>query len=168
VCRSFSDCTGGDGATLVKLLVFGNLAIPSDNLALKVGDELKKDGQDVSHLDDPLGLLKIDFTNAVILDVAEGVQEPLLITDVDRLVIGRLCSLHDFDMAFFLKLMKRLGKVAQVRIIALPQQMDVARAADAVRGLLAKLAHEEARAQDTLKSKRGRSRASSPHEKSSF
>jgi hypothetical protein len=123
----------------LKILVFGNPALPSDNLALKVGETLKKDGYDVVHLEDPLGLLKLNLSDAVILDVAEGVQDVTLLTDVDKLVLGRLYSLHDFDMAYFLKLMKQLGKLGTVRIVALPRMTDVPQATESVRALLAAL-----------------------------
>jgi Ni,Fe-hydrogenase maturation factor len=72
----------------------------------------------------------------IILDVAEGITEPKIITDLDKLLLGRLCSLHDFDMAFFLKLLKELGQVSTVRIIALPQRMEVAEGVFAVEKLL--------------------------------
>ena len=122
-----------------KIIVFGNPALPYDNLALKVGEMLRKEGFSVQHLDDPLELLKIDFARCVILDVAYGIDAARLLTDVDRLVLGRLSSLHDFDMAYFLKMMKQLGKLGAVRIIAIPQGLGAQEAAVQVRVLLAKI-----------------------------
>ena len=51
-------------------------------------------------------------------------------------MLGRLCSLHDFDMAYFLKLMKQLGKLESVRIIAIPPSLAEAEATRAVITLL--------------------------------
>ena len=120
----------------MKLLLFGNPALPTDNLALRVGKLLAKDGYEALHLENPLGLLDLNLTEYVILDVAYGIEEVKLIENVDRLVLGRLCSLHDFDMAYFLKLMKQLGKLESIRIIAIPPALEAAEATRAVDSLL--------------------------------
>ncbi|MBR9693159.1 hypothetical protein GOV07_04505 [Candidatus Woesearchaeota archaeon] len=108
----------------MKLLVLGNSALSFDNLALKVGGALKPE-HEVIHLENPLDLLEHDLEQAVIIDAAMGVKEPRLIEDLDRIKLGNLCSLHDFDMAFFMKLLKRIGQLDQVRIIALPMHATV-------------------------------------------
>jgi len=123
----------------VKLLVFGNPALAIDNLAVRVGKALQQEGFDVLHLEDPLGLSQLKFEEYLILDVAEGITEPRIITDLDKLVLGRLCSLHDFDMAYFLKLLKATGKIENVRILALPQQMALEDAVAAVKTVLDKI-----------------------------
>jgi hypothetical protein len=120
----------------MKLLLFGNPALPSDNLAIKVGKGLEKDGHTILQLENPLGLLELDLKEYVILDVAYGIKKVTLIDNVDKLVLGRLCSLHDFDMAYFLKLLRRLGKLEKVRILAIPQRMSAPKALLAVRSLL--------------------------------
>ena len=120
----------------MKLLLFGNPVLSVDNLAVNVGKELEKDGYETLHLENPLGLLDLNLTEYVIIDVAYGLKDVKLIESVDRLVLGRLCSLHDFDMAYFLKLLKQLGKLDAIRIVAIPQDMPVADAVLSVRGLL--------------------------------
>ena len=124
---------------IVKLLVFGNPALEIDNLAVKVGKELEKEGREVLHLENPMGLLDMDLNEYVILVVAVGINEVKLIDNVDKLVLGRLCSLHDMDMAYFLKLLKALGKLDTVRIIALPQGAQLEESLAAARELLHKL-----------------------------
>lgn len=124
----------------MKLLLFGNSAVPGDALALKVGARLAADdGHEALHLEDPLRLLDLKLDEYVILDVAEGTAEVRLIEDTDRLSLGRLCSLHDFDMAYFLKLLKIMGKAERVRIIAIPMNMEEEAATEAVRKLLSTL-----------------------------
>jgi Ni,Fe-hydrogenase maturation factor len=121
----------------MKLLVFGNPALAIDNLAVKVGEELNKQGHDVTHLENPIALFDLRLDDYVIIDVALGIEEVTLLADVDKLVHGRLCSLHDMDMAFFLKLKKALGEHENVRIIALPQQGTVDQVLPSVQTLLA-------------------------------
>jgi Ni,Fe-hydrogenase maturation factor len=124
------------GVKKMKLILFGNPALDYDNVAIKVGEKLKKRGIDVLHVENPIELTDLAIEEYIILDVAEGITEPKIITDLDKLLLGRLCSLHDFDMAFFLKLLKELGQVSTVRIIALPQRMEVAEGVFAVEKLL--------------------------------
>ncbi|RKX63164.1 MAG: hypothetical protein DRP42_07935 [Tenericutes bacterium] len=125
----------------MKLILFGNPAIQSDSLALKVGEQLKGN-YDTTHLGSPFDLLtRIEndpsfFDDAVILDVAHGIDEPKLFQDLDRLHTIRLGSLHDFDMAFFIKLLNRIGRLEPPRILALPVGMGVEEAAAAVEGFL--------------------------------
>jgi len=123
----------------MRLLLFGNPALAMDSLALEVGRALAKDGHETVHLENPLDLLEEDLSRAVILDVAVGVDDVRLLTDVDKLVLGRLCSLHDFDMAYFLKLLKAMGKLGDVRIVALPQGMDAEEAIIGVRRLISEI-----------------------------
>ncbi len=120
----------------MKLLLFGNPAIPSDSLAIKVGKALEKEGYETLHLEDPLGLLDLDLSEYLILDVALGLSEPRIVDDPDKLLLGRLCSLHDFDMAYFLKLLKATGKIEKVRILALPEGLAVDDAVAAVKETL--------------------------------
>ncbi len=120
----------------MKLLLLGNPSLPSDNVAFKVGALLEREGFKTRILENPLDLLDEDLEQAVILDAAEGVDEPTLLTNLDRLGLGRLCSLHDFDMAFFMKLLKRLDKLGAVRIIALPRARNPADLLEKTRELL--------------------------------
>ena len=128
----------------MRLILFGNPAIQSDSLALKVGEKLKNDFE-TTHLGSPFDLLaRIEndpkfFDDAVILDVAHGIDEPKLFQDLDKLRTIRLGSLHDFDMAFFIKLLNRVGKLEPPRILALPQGMGVAEASEASLSLLKSL-----------------------------
>ncbi len=120
----------------MEILLFGNPAIPSDNLALEVGKALEKEGHTTRHVNNPLELLDIKLDERVIIDVAVGIKEVTLLTNVDRLTLGRLCSLHDLDMAYFMKLMQRLGEIHDVRIIAIPAEMSVQEALPKVKELL--------------------------------
>ena len=59
----------------MKLLLFGNPALATDNLALRVGKLLAKDGYETLYLENPLGLVDLDLVEYVILDVAYGIKE---------------------------------------------------------------------------------------------
>ncbi|MCS7109262.1 MAG: hypothetical protein NZ903_00500 [Candidatus Micrarchaeota archaeon] len=56
-----------------------------------------------------------------IIDTAEGLKEVSLITDLDSICESKRISLHDFDLAMTLKIMKKIGKIKKIRIIAIPK-----------------------------------------------
>jgi len=125
----------------MKLLVLGNPALSYDSLAITVGEMLKEEGHAVEHIIDPLELLELDLSEVLILDVAEGISEPLLVDSVDKLRLGRLVSLHDFDAAYFLKLREKLGKGSSVRILALPIDAEESESVSAVKEFLKNQSH---------------------------
>ncbi|MBR9703335.1 hypothetical protein GOV10_04820 [Candidatus Woesearchaeota archaeon] len=127
---------------MVKIYVLGNPAYEPDSLALKVGERLAKKGKEVIPLETPFDLLNMLeenpelFKDAIILDVATGIQEPKLFRDLNKLRTIRLGSLHDFDMAFFMKLLKAVDKLDDPHILAIPIDMDLEAAVKATQTLL--------------------------------
>lgn len=125
----------------MRLILFGNPAIESDALAPRVGKELG-DEFDILHLVSPFELLqRLEdepklFDDAVILDVAYGIDEPKLFQDLSKLRTIRLGSLHDFDMAYFLKLLHAIDRLEPPRILALPVGMPIESAKAAVKSIL--------------------------------
>ena len=52
----------------------------------------------------------ITYNNEIlILDVVKDIKKTIVISDVSQIKTRRLMSLHDFDLGFFLNLMKELG-----------------------------------------------------------
>lgn len=104
----------------MRVLVFGNPLHKEDSLALKVAKELEKDFKDVQFIPfDTAEDLEEQGTEPIILDVAKGISEPQLL-HLSDLEVQKSYSLHDFDLAWNLKLLKKLGKIKDATIIALP------------------------------------------------
>ena len=100
------------------VLCFGNPYLEIDNKAVNVVDTLSIDGVKFikcKNPDDILNYLNKDF---IILDVAKGIKEPVVIEDVSKLNFSNKASLHDFDLNFFLKLFDEFG--VKVKILAVP------------------------------------------------
>ena len=123
-----------------KILVFGNPYLKQDNLAVRVGKKLKVKGFEVVNCSSPDDLLNHDLSNSIILDVAQGISKVTFFTDIDSLEFSVIFSLHDFDLGFFLKLLKETGKVKKVNIIGVPQGYDEEKATVEVVKLVKKLA----------------------------
>ena len=116
----------------MKLYVFGNEYLSEDNMAVKVANILECD---IVHLRSPDMLLGTEG-DIVILDVVKGIEEVIVIDDISKLKDNPLVSMHDFDLSFFLKMMKELGDERKVVIIGVPSEGDVNVIADSVKEIV--------------------------------
>jgi Ni,Fe-hydrogenase maturation factor len=113
------------------LLCFGNPYLDEDNLAIRLADSFLKEklagnarfkAVEIVKCISPDEILNYAGKDFFILDVVKGIKEVMLIDDIDKLNVGSMVSLHDFDLGFFLKLMKETGRVERVKIIGIPQR----------------------------------------------
>jgi Ni,Fe-hydrogenase maturation factor len=113
----------------MKVYVFGNQDLPEDNKAIIVSNDLKKTEKDISFVfvkpneDVPF----IDESNVVIIDTVAGINDVEVIKDEDlnKLHLSPRSSVHDFDLAFQLKYLKKINKIGKVAIVAIPQDGDI-------------------------------------------
>ncbi len=122
-----------------KLLLIGNPALPRDGLALKLREPLARAGYEVEALDDPLRLFSLRLEEYILIDVAEGVREPTLLTGTSLFASLKPSSLHDLDAGYTLKLLEALGRTGLVRIIAVPRDGAPAPTAEKVLAILERL-----------------------------
>jgi Ni,Fe-hydrogenase maturation factor len=107
-------------AKKIKVFVFGNPLVEKDALALRVAEMLKGrivgvEFEAIESLDDVESEGKL-----FVMDVALGIEKVMAIEDLDALVAKQPVSLHDFGLAFELRLLKKLGRVGRATIIAIP------------------------------------------------
>ena len=134
-----------------KIYVFGNEYLEFDSFAGKVAEKLKNDFN-IVHCRSPDDLIDVNDvvchsgagkqccgkgigaaggensekeTEMIILDVVKDIKEPIIITDPKQLKTRNILSLHDFDLAFFLNLIRELGEGKKIKIIGVPQKGDV-------------------------------------------
>jgi hypothetical protein len=93
--------------------------VESDNAALKVCELLKNDFAGVEFIvcDDPSEILE-HADDTIILDIVKGIDRVQFIDD-DLLKDRNLYTLHDFDLGFFIKLVKGIGG-PKTNILGLP------------------------------------------------
>jgi Ni,Fe-hydrogenase maturation factor len=103
----------------MRVLCFGSEIAGNDDTALRVCELLKDDFPNVEFIvcHDPSEILEHQG-DAIILDVVRGIDHVHFI-DVDLLKEKRLYTLHDFDLGFFIKLVKEIGG-PNPRILGLP------------------------------------------------
>jgi hypothetical protein len=123
----------------MKILVFGNPLIEKDNLALGLIPKLKGEFPEIEFKEiDPTEDLEseIEDKKLSILDVAEEINKVTLINDLNQLKTDKIYSMHDFDLTFNLKLLEKIGKLEEVKIIAVPNQMDEEKALHEVKKII--------------------------------
>ncbi len=113
----------------MRVYVFGNEDVPEDRRAIEVARQLESTIDDVSFVyvrpneDVPFA----DEGRVVILDTVHGILDMELLEgdEIDRLVSSPRGSVHDFDLAFQLKYLKKLNRLGEVTIIGVPQEGEI-------------------------------------------
>ena len=110
----------------MKVYVFGNQDIKEDNKAILVAKALEKKLPGINFIyHDPNEGFDPNDKNLVILDTAFGVDRVKVIDNLDSVKLTHSVSLHDFDLGFSLKLLKKLKKIDTVKIVAIPAGIEV-------------------------------------------
>ena len=113
----------------MKIYVFGNEYVAEDKRAIEVARELEGAIEDISFVfvrpneDVPF----VNERQVVILDTVQGIQGVALIEGdrIDGLTLSPRGSVHDFDLAFQLRYLKKLGKLGEITIVGIPQEGEI-------------------------------------------
>ncbi len=119
-----------------KIFCFGNEFVKGDSLAKEICDSIK--GFDIVRCNSPDELLG-EKGEIIILDVVQGINDVIVFDDLNRLKEQKLTTLHDFDLSYFLQMMKELKEIEKVTIIGIPQKGDKEKIRDNVQKILDRL-----------------------------
>lgn len=123
-----------------KILVFGNMLVKEDSLALEVANNLRKEFKSVEFKElDALEEIQNQGKNPIILDVVKGIGNVIIIENLDQLNSSTIYTMHDFDLAMNLKLLKKLGFIESVKIIGIPINYNKEKAIKEIRKLISNL-----------------------------
>jgi Ni,Fe-hydrogenase maturation factor len=113
----------------MKVYIFGNRDVPEDATAIEVADRLEGAVDGVSFVFvEPNGNVPfVDEERVVILDSVHGMREVALLSgdDIDRFVPPPRGTVHDFDLAFQLKYLKKIGRLGEIYVVGIPQEGEV-------------------------------------------
>jgi Ni,Fe-hydrogenase maturation factor len=113
----------------MKIYVFGNEYVAEDKRAIEVAKELEGAIEGISFVfvNPNEDVSFVNERHVVILDTAQGIWEVTLIEGgvIDELISSPRGSVHDFDLAFQLRYLKKLNKLGEVTIIGIPQEGEV-------------------------------------------
>lgn len=113
----------------MKVYVFGNEDVAEDRRALDVAEKLAGTLEGVSFV--PVKPNEdVPFANekrVVVLDTVQGIRDVALIDgeNIDKLVLSPRGSVHDFDLAFQLRYLKKIDKLGEVTIVGIPQEGEI-------------------------------------------
>lgn len=106
------------------ILIFGNPLVEKDNLILKLLPKLKQNHPTINFIHiDPTENLDSFGPDLTIIDVIVNISHPMIITDINQLNLPNVNSMHDFDLAYNLKLLINIGKIKNIKIYGLPHNM---------------------------------------------
>ena len=102
-----------------------NSLLDFDNLPIRLAPKLEKLFPEIDFIiADPSENLKPIDGELTIIDTVEGAINVILVDDIEKLETGKIYSLHDFDLAFNLKLLQKIGKLKKVKIFGVPMKGD--------------------------------------------
>ena len=106
------------------IFIFGNPDFEPDSLPVKLIPDLQKTYPDFSFvLKDPNEEWDVP-ENLTIIDTAIGLEKMTVFDDLDSFVNAPRLSMHDFDALANLRFLKKLGKLKNIKIIAVPPGMN--------------------------------------------
>lgn len=110
----------------MKIYLFGNEDVSADRAAFTVAEKLagKIPGAEFVIVKPNADLPFEGQSEVTIMDAAQGISEVAILdeNDVDKLTVTKSVTVHDFDLGFQLKLLRKLGKLKKITIIGIPRE----------------------------------------------
>jgi Ni,Fe-hydrogenase maturation factor len=121
------------------IYVFGNPILNFDNTPIKLVPELQKKFPDIKFvIQDPNENLHPENKELIIIDTALDIDKVKILDDIDKIQLSPQYSLHDFDLGFNLKLLKKIGKLEKVTIFCVPPDIKQKQALDELVSMISK------------------------------
>jgi Ni,Fe-hydrogenase maturation factor len=107
-----------------KILVFGNPMLKEDSVPLKLIPRLAKEFPNIEFKEfDPNDNLEKEGKALNIIDCIQQIRKVTIVTEIDKIETARIYTMHDFDLGYNLKLLKKMGYLDSVRIFGVPMKM---------------------------------------------
>ncbi len=107
-----------------KIFIFGNEAVKSDSLPIRLLPELQRIFPAISfEVKDPNEEWDVP-KELTIIDTVIGPKKVTVFNDLDTFTAAPSLSMHDFDALSNLRYMKKLGKLKQIKIIGVPPDLN--------------------------------------------
>jgi len=120
------------------IYVFGNPLVKEDSLPLKLIEKLKKEFPKIQFKEFDT-VEDLEFEKELnIIDTVKGIKKVEIIEDLDKIITNKIYSLHDFDLGYNLKLLKKMNMINKVRIFGISENMNEKEAFQELCKLIAK------------------------------
>jgi len=122
------------------IYIFGNPLLDFDNMPIRMVPKLQKQFPDINFIiQDPNENINPSINGElVIIDTVLGIGEVVVINDIEKLEINKIYSMRDFDLAFNLKLLKKIGKLEKITIFSVPPELSEQKALKQLKKLMEK------------------------------
>lgn len=113
----------------MKILVFGNELVEEDNLVLRLMPKLQKEFPEIDFKEfDSVESLEKEGKDLIILDAVQGLEGVRVmdfetLESFDKLKADKVYSMHDFDLGYNLKLLKKLGLIDKIKVVGVGMGM---------------------------------------------
>jgi len=105
------------------IYVFGNPLVKEDSLPLKIIEKLRKEFPSLQFKEfDTVEDLEME-KELNIIDTVKGIKKVEIIEDIDKIITEKVYSMHDFDLGYNLKLLKKMKMIDKVRIFGIPAKI---------------------------------------------
>ncbi|MCX8158476.1 MAG: hypothetical protein N3D73_02300 [Candidatus Diapherotrites archaeon] len=102
----------------IEIFVFGNPLVKEDSAALRIIKKMKIKGVKFVETDSLIDHAK-DKESLIIMDVVDGIKNAEII-DIDKIEDIKPLSMHDFDLALEIKLIKKIFPERTIKILGIP------------------------------------------------
>lgn len=124
---------------LFRIYILGNPTVKKDSFPFKILPELQEYFKKILFLQlDPTENFP-EESHFICIDTILDIKEVKVLNDIDKIQSHSSYSLHDFDLGFSLKLMKKLGRLKKITIIGIPPFGDEKEIINQVKKVIANL-----------------------------
>jgi Ni,Fe-hydrogenase maturation factor len=108
--------------SMCKVLVFGNRLVETDKLPLELIPYLTKKFPEIEFKEfDSIEDLQNEGSVIYIIDSVENIENVTIIYNIDQIEISNsLYTIHDMDLGYMLKLMRKVNMIDKVIIFGIP------------------------------------------------
>ncbi len=108
----------------MKILVFGNPLVKKDSLPIKFLPKIRKAFPNIEFIEfDPTENLEKQGKNLTIIDTVKDIKKVTIINSIEKIITNKIYSMHDFDLGYNLKILKKLDLIDSVKIIGIPEKI---------------------------------------------
>ncbi|MEK7208754.1 MAG: hypothetical protein AAB677_00660 [Patescibacteria group bacterium] len=119
--------------------VFGNLDLPSDSLPLRILPELKAKFPSIRfEVKDPNEDWAVPV-KLIVIDTVINLKKITIFESLEKFTAAPRISMHDFDALANLRLLKKIGRLKEIKIIGLPPAIAVETAVRLTGDIISKL-----------------------------
>ena len=124
----------------MKIYVFGNQDVEMDKIAIETANVLQKIFTQIQFVfQNPIEDFAPSERDFIILDTAIGIKKPVLLDDITKIEKTPTVGMHDFDLGFTLKLLFKIGKIDNVKIIAIPADYQLSKSVEEISAIIKKI-----------------------------